>query len=107
RDGEAWLVYREVVIQQQVEVDRARPPPLAASIAAELPLDAEEDVEQRAGRQVGLQLDRPVQIGRLLDGPPRLCLAQARDRHDPQAVRLGEELDRPLDRCLPITEFRA
>ena len=49
--GQARLVDRPVAVEQQVEVDRARPPARALAHAAELALDLEQPVEQRARRQ--------------------------------------------------------
>ena len=52
RQREAGLVEREVVVGDQVDVDRARTPALLArAVAAERALDVQRAVEQRARRQ--------------------------------------------------------
>ena len=68
RDGQARLVDRLVAVEQQVEVDRPRPPALAA-LAAELALDREQPVEQLARRELGLERGGAVQEARLVGEP--------------------------------------
>ena len=60
RHRQARLVDRLVAVEQQVEIDRPRPPALAA-LAPELALDREQRVEQLARRQLGLERGGAVQ----------------------------------------------
>ena len=78
RDGQAGLVDHLVAVEQQVEVDRARPPALPA-LAAQLALDREEDVEQLPRRELGLERGDAVQEPRLVGDADRIRLAQGRD----------------------------
>ena len=58
RQGQARLVERDIVVGEQVDVDRARPPALLArAVAAERALDLERAGEQRLRRQRGLDRD--------------------------------------------------
>ena len=70
RDGEAGLVDRALPEEEQVEVDRARPPARPFAHAAERALDVEQAIEQLARRQVGLQLRDGVQERRLIERGP-------------------------------------
>ena len=54
RDGQPRLVDRLVAVEQQIEIDRARAPALAA-LASELALDSQQRVEQLAGGEIGLE----------------------------------------------------
>jgi len=62
RDGQARLVDRLLAVEQQIEVDRARPEarPLAAD-AAEQALDREQPLEELTRRQRGLELRGAVE----------------------------------------------
>ena len=71
RHGQARLVQYDLTVDEQVEVDRPRPPPLAGAIATERLLYREENIEQRPWLEAGLELDDTVQVPRLLDLPPR------------------------------------
>ena len=107
RHGQARLVQYDLAVDEQVEVDRPRAPPFAGAIATERLLDREEDIEQRPRLEAGLELDDAVQVPRLLDRPPRVRLAEPRDRRDLDA-RIGpEQVDRPTDRRLPVAEVRS
>lgn len=107
RHGQARLVQYDLTVDEQVEVDRPRPPPLAGAIATERLLYREENIEQRPWLEAGLELDDTVQVPRLLDLPPRVRLAEPRDRRDLDA-RIGpQQVDRPTDRRLPVAEVRS
>ena len=57
RQGQARQVELDVVVEQQVEVEGARPVPVAAD-ASETGFDVEQRVEQGFGRQRGFQQPR-------------------------------------------------
>ena len=61
RHLEARLVDPLVAVEQEVEVDRARAEARAVARAAEPPLDPEQPVEERRGRELGLDARRRVQ----------------------------------------------
>ena len=106
RERETRLVDRQALVEEQVEVDRPRAPPLAVASTAEPALDVEEEVEQRSRREVRLERERAVQVRGLLDGAPGLRLAERGDSDDDHVRRRAHELDRPPDRRLPVTEVR-
>jgi len=57
RDGQARLVDRLLAVEQQIEVDRARPEARAfPADTAEPALDLEQTLEELARRQRGLEL---------------------------------------------------
>src|SRR5688500_15134958 len=98
---QSGLVDRLAAVEQQVEIDRPRTPPLAA-LTTEPALDLEQRVEQLPWREAGLETHGAVQERRLLGDSDRLGLAQLRDRDD-----AGESGDRRADRRLPVAEIRA
>ena len=69
RKREPGLVDDPVPVEEQVEVDRTRPPARSRPDAAQTLLDLEEELEERPRPDLRLELDRAVQVGRLLDGP--------------------------------------
>src|SRR5688500_751090 len=105
RDGEAGLRDRLVAVDEEVEVDRARPPSHRiglSPLAAELALELEQAVEELPRREVGLEQDGAVQEARLLDDAYRIGLAQRRD-----CDHVGERVDRGPNRRLSVAEIRS
>src|SRR5690348_11498823 len=101
RHGQARLVDHDVAVQEQVEVDRARPPVGLGTLASELALDLEETLEQRARLELGLELRDGVQEPRLIRVAPRLGLT---DRRKPHGV---DPLGGLQDHRLTVPEIRA
>ena len=95
------LVDHLVAVEQQVEVDRARPPALPA-LAPQPTLDGEEDVEQLPRRELGLERGDAVQKPRLVGDADRIRLAQGRDGDDAR-----ELCDRRTDRLLAVAQIGA
>jgi subtilisin family serine protease len=96
----------DVVVEQQVEIDRPRavPPPLPHT--AQRLLDLQKHVEQRDGRKRRLDPHRRIEERRLLEEADGIGLAKRRDtvqRHSRQR-REGSECG--VDRPLPCTEVR-
>lgn len=94
RNGQTGLVDVQVVVQQQVEVDRPRPPARADALAPEPPLHVEQVVEERARRERRLDLRGGVQERRLRLVAPRLRLVQRRE--PPRTDQLGGAPDQLL-----------
>src|ERR1044072_9385401 len=68
REREAIRIYHVIAELHDVEIDRARSP-LLASLAAQLPLDTQQIVEERLRSQRRLQRDHLVEIVALLLRP--------------------------------------
>src|SRR5205809_482561 len=107
RDAQARLIHDLVVVDEYVEVHGSRPPAHAAPHAAGRLLDAEQHVEQLAGGERGLDGRRPVQEERLVDEPDRVGLAEGRHGRDLDSRLFREQLDRPAERRLPVSEIRS
>ncbi len=103
---EPGLVHHGISPEQEVEVDRPRPPALGAN-TAEPTFDVEKQVEQRPRVERRLELRDAVQERGLLDGPPRLRLAKRGDPRDGDPRRGPEQADGSPERLLPIAEVRA
>src|SRR5262245_52032472 len=101
RHFEAGLVDAPVAVEQQVEVDRTRPPARPFANAPEVALDLEQPVEQRARRAIGVELCDRVQEARLVGEAPRLGLADGRE------ATCLEELSGVAYRLLAVAEVRA
>src|SRR5438105_8712457 len=108
RNCQARLVDGLVAVEQQVEVDRARPEtrPRAAD-TAEPALDLEQSLEELARRQRGLELRGAVEKARLVEVPDRLRLAQGRDGHYLDPVLGRELLQGDRDLTLRFSEIGA
>jgi hypothetical protein len=101
RDDQPRLVDDLVAVEQEVEVDRPRPPPWAEPEAPEGALDLEQPVEQAAWRELGVDLGRGVQERRLVGVAPGLGLADRREAGGAEAVGRLE------DRGLAVAEVGA
>ena len=106
RERETRFVDRQLVVEEQVEVDRPRAPPLTGASAAEPALDVEEELEQRTRPEVRLERERAVQVRGLRDGAPGLRLAERGDSDDDHVRRRAEKLDRLPDGRLAVAEIR-
>src|SRR5262245_17842330 len=106
RNRQAGLVHDLVAVHEQVEVDRSRPPALAAHPAEAL-LDGEQSLQQLPRAEIRLEPDNAVEERPLLDGPDRLGLADLRDGGDVDAVLLREQLDGAPQVLLTVTEIGA
>src|SRR5262245_35532854 len=94
RDDQSGLVHDLVAVEQQVEVDRARPEALAADPSHSL-LDAEQAAEQLPGRELRLESDRAVQERALLDRADGLGFPDLRNGANLNAILGRKKLDRP------------
>jgi hypothetical protein len=102
---EARLVDLLVAVEEQVEVDRARPETRSvASDAAQAALDRQQPLEQLARAQRGAQLGRAVEKARLVLEADRVGLAQARDRD--QSCASAWRSARAVRRCPPVRRAR-
>ena len=104
RDGQAGLLHDHVSVQEQVEIDRARPEALTPH-AAEALLDGQQPVEKLARAQLGLDPDDTVEERPLCDRPDRLRLADLGQGDDDDAVLGREQLDRASEVLLTIPEI--
>jgi subtilisin family serine protease len=108
RDLQAFFIYFSISVEQEIEVERARALGRnALPEAAEPALRLEQQVEQLAGREVGLQGRRAVQEPWLVEVADRLGLHQGRDRHHLDARRLPEGVQGGANRALAVAEVRA
>ena len=108
RDVQARLVELFGAVEEEVEVERARPlRRAAAAAAAEAVLDGEERVEQLTCAEIGLERGRAVQEPRLVEEPDRLRVAQLRDVDDRDPRLGGERGERVAERPFPVAEVRA
>ena len=96
--GEVQGIDHQVVIEEQVEVDRPFPPAILAA-ALERVLHGEQGAEQVAGGQVGLDEAGAVEEGALVRRTanwPRLEIAahghKIDARHEPQQLQAAVEL---------------
>src|SRR4051812_37463569 len=94
RDDEARLVDHSVAEEQQVEIDRARPPPRPDPLAPEPALDVEQERQEGQRLETGLdRRDRVHERGLVLEAP-RGCLDDRRETI--RADQLGGVADEPL-----------
>lgn len=107
RHGQAGLGHLPVAEDEQVEVDRARSEPGAVPCPAELALDSEQDVEELAGLEVGLDCEGTVEEAGLIRVPDGIGLTQRRDGDHLDVAAGAEELERPRDRLLAVPEVGA
>ena len=101
------LVEHEVVHQQQVEVDGARPVPRPLADPAELAFDLEQRREERSGRQGRLHRHRGVEEPWLVEVADGIGLPERRHSDDIDLRPFGKELDRARQRRRPVAEIRS
>src|SRR5262245_11249673 len=106
RDSQASLLDVHISVQEEVEVDRARPPALAAD-AAELLLNRKQALEELPRAELGLDLDGAVEKRPLLDRAHGLRLPNLGDGHDVYGVLRREQLDRLPEVLLTVAEVGA
>src|SRR5262245_3982983 len=106
RDGQARLVEVQVVVQEEVEVDRPRPPALRANTPEAL-LDPEQALEQVPRGEVCLDPDGAVQERALLHRPHGLGLTDLGDAGDVDPVLGGQQLDGAAQILLTVAEIGA
>src|SRR5436305_1304888 len=106
RQLESRQLELHLVVEEQVEVDRARAVARRA-LAAELLLDLEQPVEKHDRGQLRVDRGDAVQEPRLVDEADRLRLAQGRECDEPHLRRLRDELDGTMDRRLRVADVGA
>jgi hypothetical protein len=92
RDMQPGLVDRLAAEDENVDVDRARPPALAP-LAAKLPLNGKHGVEQAARRQRRFDAGGRVQEGRLVRLAPGRRLVEGGHRLDAYRGVARQEVD--------------
>jgi hypothetical protein len=102
-DGQARLVHGLLAEQEEVEVDRARPPAFLAH-AAEALLDRQQALEQLPRTEIGLDPNGAVQEGALLHGPDGLGLADLGHGGDVDSVLRGEQFDGAPEVALTVAQ---
>ena len=108
RDPEARLVDLLLPVDQQVEIERPRALGRdSRTVAAETRFDCEEEVEERPGRQLGLERHDPVQEARLIQKAHRLRIDQRGDADHLDARGCGKLCDRRAKRRLAVAEVGA
>jgi len=91
RHPEPRLVHAEAAVEQEIEVEGPRPACGTFAGPPELRLDGEEEVEECAWRQGGLERRSAVQKARLIGhGTDRVRFAEGRDGDDLDC-RIGVE----------------
>ena len=97
---------RQVVHEQQVEIDRAWTIARSRPGAAELPLDLEERVQELLRREGRVHRDGGVEEPWLIEEPDRVGLANTRHRDDLDSGPLPEQLHRACQRGRAFAEVR-
>src|SRR5689334_6178442 len=96
RNLEPRLSDYRLPVEEQVEVDDARPAPWnAAAITSEAVLDRQQRLEELPRSEAGLDLDRAVQEPRLIGHPHGLGLTEPGDAADFRSGKRAERGDRP------------
>src|SRR5690349_13170158 len=106
RYGQTRLADDLLPVQEEVEIDRARPVPRTGARAPELALDVEQHGEQVLRAERGVNRRDTVQKRRLVAIAPGLRLAQPRDGHELHTGPLDEQLERAGDRRLAVAQIR-
>ena len=101
---EVGLVDRLVSVEQEIEVDRARPEAGAAALPPERVLDPAKAVEESAWRERRVHGDGRVQKARLRGVPDGIGVAKARDGRELDLFVALESLDRPLQVRPPVAD---
>jgi hypothetical protein len=107
RDFEPRLVDGHLPVEQEIEVEGARPPALLLrAVAAEGALGFEEAVEELLGREARLQLGGSVHEPRLVDLAHWIRLPEGRDGDHRDSIHRIQQPERLPERCLPVAEVR-
>ena len=107
RHLEPRLVEHLRVVEQEVEVESARPLGRAGrTIPPEPGFQGEQELEERAGLEVGPELDRAVQEARLVEVADRIGLLERRDRYHLHSVGQAELGHGRPDRGGAVAEVR-
>ena len=104
-NDQVGLVDLVVAGEQDVDVERAGPPPLAGD-PPRLVLQTLGHLEQLAGRAIRFDGDDRVEVLGLLGPADGVRLVDGRDRHDGDAVGGGEPVDRCLQGAGPVADVR-
>ena len=108
RDTQPGLVDLGVPEEEKVEIER--PWPLrrnALAYPAELPLEVEQDSEQFARSELGLERNDTVEEARLIDVADWCGIDEPRDGSDANSGRCGERVDRSAERGFAVAEVGA
>ncbi len=106
RKRQPGLVEDDAGDEEEVEIDRARPVARTVTRPAEVSLDLEQNGEERLGMQRRLDLRRTVEKPGLVNQADGIGLAKGRDRDHVDPGSSGEQVERPRERRLPVTEIR-
>ena len=106
RNDEIGIVEHEVVVQEDVDVERARTPAFDANASSFL-LQIVRPIEQRVRFEPGGDSDNGVQERVLLGTADGIGLVDARDGLDRDVRRSREGVDRRLQMTEPVAEVRA
>jgi hypothetical protein len=107
RHGQTRLFHNLVAVEQQVEVDRARPVARPVSTTSQGLLHGKQTLEQGSRRQRGLHLDGRVQEAGLVEKADRVGLAHARDGDDVDVGLVAQKLDGTAEETFAVTEIRS
>jgi Subtilase family len=106
RHAQSLLVHLTIAVQQEIEVDRARPVALARPDATQIPLDREQPVEECPRLEVGGEPSGSVDEPGLVEDAYRVRLPKLRNLLQLDAGFRGEQLQRPLNVRLTVAEIR-
>src|SRR5258706_11754740 len=107
-DSEPRLVDLHVFVEEEVEIERPRPLGRdGRTVAAEVGLDGQEQVEELPRRALRLERGHPVEEARLIQIADRLRIDECGDGYDLNALRRPELRHRRADGRLAVAEVRA
>src|SRR5918994_4250146 len=106
RDFQPWLVHGLAAVEEQVEIDRARPEARAGAVSPELAFDVLKPLEQRPRRKLRAKRRGAVQKPRLVEVADRVGLAERRDRQNLDPTVRFQSLERLADGPLAVAEVR-
>src|SRR5207244_5045280 len=107
RDFEPGLGQAQVVVEQEVEVARARAERRAAARAAEGALDLEQGEQECVRRQLGLERGGGVEEARLVEVADRIGLSERGDRGELELAVRPERVEGRAEHRLAVAEVRA
>lgn len=108
RHNQARLAESHIAVQDEIKVERSRPPALlSAAISAVLSLDLEECIEKASRRQSSIDEDRAVEVRTLRTFPLRLSFPDGRNRDQGGAWQIGEAYNRGTHVPLAVAEVAA